>query len=545
MNPLRFLRRCSLLLLLHGALGAQQPKLVVVVVLDQFPYDYLERFEPYFGQGGFRYLLERGANFSNARYEYATTKTAPGHAALLTGSYNHRDGIVANSWWDRDRQRRVSSVDDDSVTILGHRTPGHSPKNLLTYTAGDMLRVGSNFHSKVVSIAHKDRSAVLMGGKFGSAYWIEDSLVVTSTYYRKELPAWADEFNHSHAIESYFGKEWTELRPGAAAMICDDDGAAYEDNPGKIGITFPHRITGDDPSRMTPSFYRSVEFSPFAIDYLFDIVRRACVAESLGLRGQTDMLCVGISITDEIGHAFGPRSHEVFDNALRTDAMLADFFSFLDKRIGLANCLIACSSDHGISPIPESLKKLSPEIPAGRIAPSAISALVTAQLESSYGPAGQGKKWVEAVVESDVYINRTVLSEKQLLLDRVTALLKDSLAYRSPFVGAYTRSELQRGGFSDRLGQAYEKAFYAPRSGDIVFVLKPYYIISGETNGTNHGQPYDYDSHVPLLFAGGTILPGIYRNEVSPVDLAPTICSILRIEFPPSREGRVLKEAIR
>jgi len=545
MNFVRLFRTLIPLLLFTAGLAAQPPKLVVVIILDQFPYDYLQRFEPWFGEGGFRYLLNQGADFSNARYEYATTKTAPGHAALLTGSYNHRDGIVANRWWDRDRQRWMNSVDDDSVTILGHRTPGHSPKNLLTYTAGDMLRLGTNFRSKVVSIAHKDRSAVLMGGKFGSAYWIEDSLVVTSTYYRRNLPAWVEDFNRSDAMRSYFGKTWTELRPDVAATICDDDNAPYEANPGNIGIVFPHRITGDDPARITPSFYRSVEFSPFAIEYLFDLVRRACAAESLGQRGVTDMLCIGVSITDDIGHAFGPRSHEVFDNALRTDAVLAGFFSYLDKRIGLANCLIACSSDHGIPPIPEDLKKMSPDIPAGRIAPSAISALAAAQLDAAFGPPPSGKKWVEAVVESDIYLNRSVLRDKQLPLDRVTQLLKDSLAFRTPFAGAFTRTELERGEFSDPLGKAYERAFYGPRSGDIVFVLRPYYIISGEKEGTNHGQPYDYDSHVPLLLAGGAVLPGVYRGEVSPVDLAPTICSILHIEFPPSREGRVLREAIR
>jgi hypothetical protein len=545
MNYFRLLRRLVLLIILPFLAAAQQPKLVVVIVLDQFPYDYIQRFEPYFGEGGFRYLLNHGANFSNARYEYASTKTAPGHAALLTGSYGRRDGIVGNRWWDRDRQQFINSVDDESVTIIGHRTPGHSPNNLLMYTAGDMLRMGSNFRSKVISIAHKDRSAVLMGGKLGAAYWVEDSLVVTSTYYRKDLPSWADEFNRSGVVRAYFGKQWSELLPAVAAKICDDDDVPYEANPGNIGVAFPHRISGDDPSHITPSYYQSVENSPFATECLFDLIRRACVAESLGLRGETDMLCVGISATDEIGHSFGPRSHEVFDNALRTDAMLAEFFSFLDKRLGLANCLIACSSDHGIAPIPESMKKISPEFPSGRIASGAVSALVTAQLEAVFGPAGQGKKWVEAVVESDVYISRTVLREKQLSLDRVTALLKDSLAYHLPFAGAFTRSELERGESRDRLGQAYEKSFYAPRSGDIVFVLRPYYIMSGGASGTNHGQPWDYDSHVPLLFAGGTILTGTYRNEVTPIDLVPTICSILHIEFPPGREGRVLKEAIR
>ncbi len=528
-----------------AAVNAQPPKLVVEIVLDQFPYDYIARFQPYFQEHGFNYFLLHGADFTNARYAYATTKTAPGHAAIATGCYSHYNGIVANRWWDRSSGHWVGSVDDDGVRDLGHSRYGHSPKNLLTFTAGDMLRIASDFRSKVISISHKDRSAILLGGKFGKAFWFEDSVVVTSSYYSSQLPPWVEGFNSSGKIQQFFGREWDELQPAVASLICDPGNQPYEEHDQNIGTTFPHHVTGGNQTKITGSYYHALATSPFATELLFDLAKEACTAESLGQRSVSDMLCIGISTTDDIGHPFGPQSHEVFDNALRTDAYLADFFAYLDKTIGLDQCLIVLTSDHGIAPIPEYLTKHNAAVPAGRIAPSRISAMVTAFLDATFGKPDSNQRWVDGVSESDVYINRALLASKHLQLDVVTRLLRDSLGFRPPFLGAFIRSELEAGSLSDRPGQLYLRAFYSSRSGDIVFPLRPYFIISGDSTGTNHGQPYDYDSHVPLLIAGKNIVQGTFPEEVSPVDIAPTIASILHAEFPPSREGRVLSEAIR
>jgi arylsulfatase A-like enzyme len=225
--------------------------------------------------------------------------------------------------------------------------------------------------------------------------------------------------------------------------------------------------------------------------------------------------------------------------------MLAEFFAFLEKHVGLQNCLIALSSDHGIAPIPEYLTSRDPKIPAGRVAPSAISAMVSSFLTGRYGAPAEGQKWVDGVAEADVYLSRTTLADKHLSPADVAALVRDSLGHRTPFAGAFTRQELSSGTLTDRFGLLFTRSFFESTSGDVVFALRPYYIISGDRTGTNHGQPYEYDQHVPLLLAGAGVKPGEYRMEVSPVDLAPTISSILGIEFPPKRDGRVLEEAIR
>ena len=313
----------------------RRPQLIVEIVLDQVPYDYLARFQPYFCDSGFTYLLRRGADFTDAQYGYAYTKTAPGHAAIATGTYSHISGIVGNRWYERVRKKAIDSIDDDSVSMVGRNGKGCSPRWLMVTSFGDMLRKTTNFRSKVIGISNKDRSAIMLAGKSGTAYWIEDSTVVTSTYYMAALPSWVREFNESGIFRRNFGKWWTELKPDVAASICDIDDAPYEADVPGFGKAFPHHIVGNDSLHLTSSYLEALDTSPFSTEILLQLARRAFLQESLGVRGVTDMLCISISATDIVGHAFGPNSHEVFDNMLRTDGMIAEFLAFLSRESGL------------------------------------------------------------------------------------------------------------------------------------------------------------------------------------------------------------------
>jgi predicted AlkP superfamily pyrophosphatase or phosphodiesterase len=520
-------------------------KLAVIISLDQFPYEYLTRFGPYFSDRGFNYLISHGANFTNARYEHAYTKTSPGHAAISTGTYSHLNGITSNRWYDRVRKKAMNSVDDETVQLLGARGIGRSPRNLLTNTVGDMLMLHTNFRSKVISIGEKDRSAVLMGGKFGKAFWFDDSVAVTSNYYYPALPGWVEKFNHSGIFQSYLGREWTEVAPSQAGEICDQDDVPYEGGVAGIGNAFPHTIRGGSADHPDPKYYELLAYSPFSTEILLDGVRRAFTAESLGTRGVTDMLCVGVAATDLIGHVFGPASHEVFDNAMRTDSMLSGFLSFLDDRVGLSNCVIAMTSDHGIAPIPEYIRKKNPHYPAGRVGLGEITRLTARILGGRFAINEPGTKWIEQVIDEDIYLNRDLLKQKNIPFEEAMKTLKDSLSALPQFAAAYTRDEIEHSTVLDRIGMMIRRTYYPSRSGDVMFILRPFFINGSDSVGTSHGQPYDYDTHVLLIMFGKNFKPGNYPEEVSPVDLAPTLSEVLQIEFPPMREGRVLQEAIR
>ena len=518
------------------------PKLVVLLVLDQFSYDYIARFQPYYAEGGFNYLIKNGANFSNCQYPYAYTKTACGHAAIATGTTPAINGIVGNSWYDRVKGKRVNCVDDDSVHSIWGSDAGCSPRTLLVNTLGDMLRQKSP-RSKVLGISNKDRSAILMAGKRGTAYWTDDSIVVSSTYYMKDLPQWVKKFNSGGVFQKYFRKTWNELKSDIAKQICDDDDVPYEANLFGSGRAFPYKIVGKDSSHITPSFYTQLGHSPFSTEILLDLARKVIEHESLGKRGVTDMLCVGISATDEVGHDFGPNSHEVFDNAIRHDKILADFFSYLDKRIGLKKCVIVLTADHGIAPIPEYKHKTNPELVTGRISSREISERANNILNNTFGKSST--KWIASAIDAFLYINEAAAKEKGLSVDSVSTALRDSLTDNFPIDKAYTArdllGELEEGCFCSRV----KKSFYPPRAGDVMLLVKPFSIIDGNPEGTNHGMPYSYDTHVPLIFAGKGITRAEYYSEVTPLDIVPTLAKMLGLNVSKECQGNVLHEVTR
>ena len=205
------------------------PKLIVVIVIDQFRGDYLERYRDQFPDGGFRLLLDHGANFTDCNYDYANTRTAPGHATLFTGAYSNGHGIAANEWWDPQKKQMVTSVEDDDTKLVGlpadpakdqaaekKEKAGASPHNLLANTLGDELKLATQGQSRVFGLSLKDRAAILpVGYSADAAYWIDpkSGAWITSTYYRSDLPKWAQDFNASNRAAKYWDKEWEDSLP--------------------------------------------------------------------------------------------------------------------------------------------------------------------------------------------------------------------------------------------------------------------------------------------------------------------------------------------
>ena len=524
-----------------------ETKLIVVISLDQFRYDYLPRFRQYFGVGGFNYLLENGANFTNASYKHSANMTGPGQATMLSGTYGNVNGIIANDWYDRDQHEWVYCVGDKSVSIVGGGGDGRSPRNFTGSTLGDELRLKNGFRSKIVSLSEKDRAAILMGGKSPtSAFWLMDSIFVTSTYYMKKLPDWVQAFNRSGLVKSYFGKVWAKKLSESAYGFLDDDNARYEKDANGMGVTFPHRITGADTTKITSSYYGAFRSSPFSAQVLAELAKQAIDVERLGQRSIPDMLCLSFSATDGVGHAYGPQSHEVMDMTLQMDGILADFFSYIDKKIGLRNCVFVLTADHGVAPIPEYLLAQNPSADAGRIPVKTIESFCSRVLKAKFGEPLNGRKWIEAIAAHNIYLDRRTLNQPGFpSVEAAASALAETLLTLNPIAFAYTGSELGSGAAANPIENKMQLSFSKLRSGDVVYVLKPYWIEGDSPYGASHGEPYDYDAHVPLLLVGEDIKKGTYVTEASPVDIAPTLSALLGIEFPAGREGRVLTEAFK
>jgi len=502
-----------------------RPRLIVILIVDQFRGDFLERSRGAFGPGGFNLFLEHGAVFTDCRYDYATTHTAPGHATLLTGAYPDGHGIGGNQWWDPEKKRLVTSVEDKSTQLLGlpdgADKTGASPRKLLASTLGDVLKLATGGKSRVFAISLKDRGAVLPAGYAGdAAYWIDrqSGAFVTSTYYMKELPAWVTQFNQSRRAGKYWNREWK-----------DASGKA-------LGSTAPRM----DKDGLPAGFFEVVGATPFGNDYQLEFARELVLGEKLGSGPAPDLLIVSLSAPDILGHDAGPDSPQVVAMVEALDAQLAGFFQFLRKQVGQANLWIALSADHGIAPLPKYASRL--RLPAGSFTPREVRARANAALSAKFTP-GQDTDFVRALDWPTAYLNIEAFSSAQLSEAEAERAAGEVLMKESPALGYFTRSQIARGELpQDETGRRY--AHSASPYGGWYVILVPQAYVVGYPSGTDHSSPYTYDTHVPLAFYGSPFQPGTYRGHSEPVDLASTLASLLGISPPSHSVGRVLTEAL-
>ena len=520
---LRRLGPALLLSLMANAFGSAynaRPKLVVVIVIDQFRGDYLERYRDQFGEGGFKVFLDHGAYFSDCNYDYANTRTGPGHATLFTGSYTSGHGIIANEWWDPVKRKLVTSVEDDNTKLVGIDSggaPGASPHNLLTDALGDELKLATGGKARVFAISLKDRAAVLPGGfSADAAYWIDakSGAWITSSYYRADLPEWVRNFNGSHRTDKYWNREWK-----------DRDGNL-------LGSTAAR--TGTD-----TGFYRVVGSTPFANDYEFEFAKELVLYEKLGAGANTDLLVISLSANDLLGHAVGPDTPQMHDMALELDRSLAEFFSFLGHQIGMANVWMALSADHGVAPLPDFAKTL--RLPAANLDVKALREQINSLLSKKYAKQAEyvlNLDYPLAWLDKDAFVGTAGWKDESVAEGDTGDAMK-----QLGMLGYYTKSQLARGDIpATATGRRYAHS-YSPLGGYYVIgIPMPFQV--GVKSGTDHATSFSYDTHVPLAFYGLAFQPGIYRTHSEPVDLAVTLASLLGINAPARATGRVLTEAL-
>jgi len=496
------------------------PKLIVVIVIDQFRGDYLERYHDRFGDAGFRILMDRGAYFPNCNYNYANTRTAPGHSTLFTGAYSNGHGIADNEWWDPKKKRMVTSVEDDDTQLVGvsDAKTGASPHNLLADTIGDELKLATQGKSRVFGLSLKDRGAIIPAGFAGdAAYWIDPKtgVWITSTYYRNDLPKWVQDFN-ANRPQKYWDREW-------------------KDSHGTVLASTAHR-KGKDGSEA--SFYEVIGGTTFGNDYEFEFAKELVVYENIGRGPATDLLAISLSPNDILGHRVGPDSPEMAKMALDLDQELADFFNFLGHQIGLANIWIALSADHGVSSLPDVVRKL--HIPAANLGAAKIEEQINKSLTAKFSP-GHPADYIKfdyplAWLDQDAF---TAAHVRQHDAEVAVGEAMKQAGLREYF----TKSQLAAGEAPDTpLGRKYLNS-YSPQGSWFVMGVPDIYTV-GSVRGTDHASPYNYDTHVPLAIYGLPFRAGTYRSNVEPVDLAPTLASLLGINAPTHSVGRVLVEAI-
>jgi hypothetical protein len=490
------------------------PRLAVVLVFDQLRGDYLDKWQKYFGDGGFKRLQSEGAWFSNCHYPYAHTVTAAGHASLLTGCTPRDHGVVGNSWYDRRQHKKIECV-------TGER--GKGPFHRKQPTLGDVL-LERYKKSKVAALSIKDRGAILLAAlKAQICCWLVGRDFVTSDFYGDER-RWVKRFNSSKKIDTFIGRDWAHLRSDLNYEdIAGPDDVEFECRGAGQGRTFPHP---------TP-IESAVTLSPFGNDLLLDLARIAIDEEKLGQRTEPDLLCLSFSSNDLVGHCYGPDSQEVFDMTLRSDLIVKAILDLLDQKVGKGNYVVALSADHGICPIPGVAKSQGKD--AGYVPSSFFSSESEKFLKDAFGQ--RDDSWIEMVDGFNIHLNQAVVEAvKTASPAEVVKALADHLAQQPGIQAAFTRGEiLQDKVLEDPIAEMVRQSATPDTCGDVVVVLKPYYLLGNllfGTTGTTHGAPYPYDTHVPLLAMGPGIKPGKYGMRVAPQSMAFILARVLAIDPP-------------
>ena len=519
--------------------GIDRPKLVIGIVVDQMRWDFLYRYYDRYGEGGFKRLIKRGFSFENTMLPYTPAVTAAGHTCLFTGSIPALHGIVGNDWVEKNTGDTLYCTGDKTVQSVGTWSPAGkmSPRNMLVTTVGDELRQATNFKSRVYGIALKDRGGIVAAGHTANAaYWMDDSTGnwISSTYYMQQLPQWVQQMNAEKLPDAFLSKPWNLLRdPEQYDQSIPEDSSYARAGSYRITYSFPHTVNTNGGKN-----YLGLRATPFGNTITLDFAERLIRNEHLGATGQTDMLCISLSSTDYVGHAFGPQSREVEDTYLRLDKELEDFFSMLDQKFGKDQYLLFLSADHGAGSPPGFLQ--DENIPGGLLAGKAMLKEFNEALYARYGV----KDLLQNYYEYQFFFNRRKINSAQINLVDAEQFVVDLLQKKSEVLTAFSYDQLDRQVLPEFLRKKYENSYFPKRSGDIQMVLKPGYTET-YAKGTDHGSAYAYDAHIPLLFYGWNIKPGKTNRETYMTDVAPTIAALLHIQMPSGSVGKVLGEVMK
>ena len=518
----------------------ESPKLVVGIVVDQMRYDYLTRFWDRFGEDGFQRMINEGYNCKNNHYNYAPTKTGPGHASIFTGTSPKNHGIIANDWYDKFEKQMVYCAGDPSVTPLGTTSGAGkmSPHRMVTTTFADQNRLNTQFKGKTIGVSVKDRGAILPAGHSANgAYWFEggkNGNFISSSYYFDELPAWVKNFNAEKRAEKYL-KTWNTLYPIETYIESGIDENDYEYSfRGNTSATFPYDLKKLSKDNGITSILKN---TPFGNNLTTDFAIAAIEAEQLGQDKVTDVLTLSYSCTDYVGHNFGVNSKEIEDTYLRLDQDIARLLTYLDENVGKGNYTVFLTADHGAVDVPKYLN--SKKIPSGYFPMKEFEEAIKNYLGNEYGAIDL----IENISNNQVFFNHESLKSRNINEKEFAENLKSFILNYEHIYKVFTREMLETGTYQNGIPALVQNGFNQKRSGDIDFEFDPAYIDYPE-KGSTHGSALSYDSHVPLIFFGKGIRNGATTEQTEITDIAPTISALLGISFPNGMTGEVLYKII-
>ena len=542
------------------------PRLIVQITVDQLRADLLHRFSEGFTENGFKRLMRDGVWYLNAQHRHANTETVVGHTTLATGTDPSVHGMVANNYIDRRKLDQDKSEQEGGTAVIDTSTAlhvttadsdypllnpdgsqsdhgqGRSPRDILSTTIGDEVRLSRGKAAKVFGVSTKDHAAIGATGHAGTAFWYSASYstFVTSTFYLNAYPQWVNDWTAKKLVAGFANKKWSLLLPRSAYSFADFDDQSWETSYPGWGRVFD-RDFGPASGQL---FQGYISVSPAADALTLDFAKALIVGEALGLDEVTDYLAVSLTSLDYIEHTFGPSSLEAEDHLKRLDAGLADLFVYLNARVGLDHILIVLSADHGATE--------APGYAVARLRTSNNSfdySLVDVQpMMVEYKESKGVSEPLSSYTAPYVYLDDEVIRKNGLDRGEVLEVVARTLRSMEGIAHAFSHAQIATGALpDDQIGRAVTASFHPTRGGDLYLVLDPGWFVrdpSPLAGASQHGSPYAYDRHVPLFFMGPGIVPARVHRKVETVDVAPTIAAYARTRFPSGTRGVVLPEVV-
>lgn len=528
----------------NNSKNIERPKLMVGIMVDQMRWDYLYRYFDRYSEGGFKRLLNNGFSCENTYINYIPTVTAIGHSSVYTGTTPAIHGIAGNDFIIQATGQNMYCTEDDSAIPVGTAADNSagkmSPKNLLASTITDELKLATNFRSKVIGIAIKDRGAILPAGHFAdAAYWFDNSGDwISSSFYMKDLPKWVKDFNKQKLAEKYLKQDWNTLYPIASYKQSIADDNPYEGKfKGTEKAIFPVKTS----QLMKQNGLGLVAITPYGNTLTLALAKAAVANEQMGKNpeGCTDFLAVSISSPDKIGHQFATNSIEVEDNYLRLDKDLESFFKYLDQTVGEGQYTIFLTADHGAAHNPQFFmdQKGNGGYFDSKTAQKGLNDLLKAKF-------GQ-EKIVISLSNYQVHLNNTLIQQQNL--DEV-AIRSAAISYLKTLEGVAFVTDMDKASEATipaRIKERIINGYNHKRSGAIQIVLEPqWYSGSPKSTGTTHGNWNPYDSHIPLVWMGWGIKHGATNRVTNMTDIAATVAGLLHIQEPNGSIGSPIVEVL-
>ncbi|MCF2486766.1 alkaline phosphatase family protein [Dyadobacter sp. CY347] len=503
-------------------------------------YDYLYRYYDQYQEGGFKRMMNEGFNCRNNHYSYALTVTAAGHASAYTGSVPAINGIVGNEWFDPITKQSIYCVEDSTVKTVGSNNPTvgkMSPRNLLTSTVSDQLRIATNFRNKTIAVAIKDRGSILPGGHTANgSYWFDSKTGnwVTSTYYMDDLPQWVKDYNAKKMPSAYLQKGWQLLLSANSYGQSSPDDVDWEGKlPGAKRPVFPYDLAG-----LAGDAFGVVTDTPWGNTITKEMAIEAIKGENLGKGKDTDFLAISFSSTDKIGHRVGPNSMEQQDDFLRLDREFAELFGFLDSWVGKGEYTVFLTADHGVVDVPGFAA--AHKLPAGLVERRVVNATVDKALDDAFGK----EKYVLSRENNQLYFDHDLLLKKKITVAMATEVIREALLKVPGVADVLNLNDMGKAPLNTYQLELYKNNVNAKRSGDVQILAEPGWFY-GTLTGTSHGTPYNYDTQVPFVMFGWGINKGETLRRTSVSDIAPTISALLHILPASGNIGNPVEEAIK